>query len=322
MDKIKKAGSKKKVDASMQCPYCKTYKVLSRRVTYKSKNKIPDKKVPISRTYRCSECGKNFTINLSTKDIRIIIMSDTHCGHITGLTPPPWQQTNNDKFSQFQKETWEWFCNTIDQHKPFDILIANGDLIDGRQEKQGGDELITGSRIEQVKMAAEVLERTGAYKKYLTRGTPYHVGKLEQWEDIIAENVKGIIKNNLYLNINGCIFDVRHKTGRSNIPHGRFTQMARAAMWNDLINASNGKKANVIIRSHVHYSIYGGHNNNSLFFTTCCLQGNSNYGQKECEGNIDYGFHIIDIDNNGLITNFKTFQPEFTVDFNEILEIV
>jgi hypothetical protein len=32
----------------------------------------------------------------------------------------------------------------IERLKPIDMLLLNGDLIDGRQEKGNGDELITG----------------------------------------------------------------------------------------------------------------------------------------------------------------------------------
>jgi hypothetical protein len=268
-------------------------------------------------------CSKYFSENINKAgELRCVVISDLHCGHITGLTPPEFQQINTGKYGDFQKESWIWYTNMIERLKPIDVLIVNGDAIDGRQEKSGGCELITGNRITQTDMATECILKMNAKKIYIVRGTPYHTGKEEDWEDIIAKNVDAVsVSSHLKLSINGCIFDVRHKTGRSNIPHGRFTMMARTAMWNDLMNSHESKKANVIIRSHVHYHIFGGHSNNRVFMTTPALQGQSEYGLKECEGNVDYGIIHFDITESGTIRDWKFYKAHFEADMNEIQEV-
>ena len=89
----------------------------------------------------------------TNKSKRILVMGDTHCGHIAGLTPPEWHFNSNNKssitlkkrnvFAKLQKEMWNWYIETIESLKPFDTLFCMGDLIDGRGEASGGTELLT-----------------------------------------------------------------------------------------------------------------------------------------------------------------------------------
>ena len=317
MSKLIRAGQAKRADASLVCKYCGSSKILATKIyTYKESGNS-------ARRYRCSDCGVHFKVNIGNKEhVRVLIISDTHCGHVTGLTPPEYQQVKKE-FSQFQKDGWLWYYNMLNRLKPIDVLICNGDLIDGRQERSGGSELITGNRVEQCDMAIECIRNVGAKKTYIVRGTPYHTGKLEDWEDIIAKNTNACdIGNRLKININGCIIDTRHKVGRSTIPHGRFTQMAKAAMWDDLQTIGKSDyRSNIIIRSHVHYHVFGGHSNNRIFMTTPALQGRTNYGDKECEGSIDYGFVKIDIDNNGLVDNWKCYTASLDTNNIPIIDV-
>jgi hypothetical protein len=170
-------------------------------------------------------------------------------------------------------------------------------------------------------MAVDCINQINAKQVYMTYGTPYHTGKIESFEEIIADRVDAVLKNKLRLNINGCIIDVRHKIGGSTIPHGRFTQIAKEAMWDDLKNIDKAEKANVIIRSHVHYHVFGGHSNNRIFFTTPALQGWTEYGDRECSGSVDYGFITFDIDEFGLIHDFKFYKALFNTNINEIINV-
>ena len=293
----------------IECPYCHSKRLINRKNYYNKKG--------YGIQYKCRDCSKYFVVNKNhIKGARVLVMSDLHCGHITGLTPPQYQQDGIN--GGFQRESWMWFKNTIERIKPIDVLIVNGDAIDGRQEKSGGKELITGDRLTQVNMAVECINAVHAKKIYIVKGTPYHTGKEEDLENLIYEKVGAeSISAHLKLLINNCLFDVRHKTGRSNIPHGRFTAMARTAMWNDLMNHTEENKANIIIRSHVHYHIYGGHSNNRIFMTTPALQGDTEYGYKECEGNVDYGVIYFDITKNGIVKDWRMLKAIFETKLNK-----
>jgi hypothetical protein len=60
-------------------------------------------------------------------------------------------------------------------------------------------------------------------------------------------------------------------------------------------NYQDRPKADVFVRSHVHYhvliNLLG-----RIAFTTPALQINSSYGERQCAGIIDYGFMVVEVD--------------------------
>jgi hypothetical protein len=93
---------------------------------------------------------------------RIIVLGDLHCGHVAGLTPPAYQYkeveestTKHNKWAKLQNDLWIQYINLLERYKPFDVGFAMGDLIDGKEAKSGGTELIYSDRNSQVDMSAK-----------------------------------------------------------------------------------------------------------------------------------------------------------------------
>ena len=242
------------------------------------------------------------------KFLRTLLMGDTHCGHNVGLTPPRhWADPDaNPKLARIQRELWGFFSNTVKRLQPIDRLIFNGDAIDGKGARSGGSEQITTDRTVQCEMAAECINFVKAKKVLMLYGTPYHVGKDEDWEYLVAKQVKNLIKigGHEWPVINGLVFDVKHKIGSSSIPHGRMTALARAKMWNQIWHAEHEKqpKADVFIRSHVHYHVECS-GDGWRAMTLPALQGyGSNFGARECEGIVEIGMVKFDVFENGEYT--------------------
>lgn len=236
---------------------------------------------------------------------RVVTISDLHCGHEFGLTPPAWQYKNDGhpriaKAAKFQRALWSFATEALDDLKPIDVLICNGDAIDGKGDKSGGIEQITTDRLEQCEMAAEFINYAEAKQVRLLYGTRYHVGKDEDFEQVLAERVNGSIQGHGFFDVNGCIFDVKHKVGSSSIPHGRMTALARARLWNTVWSQEHERqpKANIIQRSHVHYFNYAG-GRDWLAMTVPALSYGTSYGIRECEGIVDIGMIVVDIDKAG-----------------------
>jgi len=229
---------------------------------------------------------------------RFVIGSDMHCGHRVGLTPPFWQSaTRGNKYHRIQVELWDEFTSIIDYLKPIDILAMNGDCIDGRGDRSGGTELIVLDRRDQIKMAAAAINYCGADKVVITRGTPYHVGKKEEWENDLADQVKcNKIGDHEFYKVNGVIFDIKHHIGSSAIPHGQFTPVARDRLWNLIWSEYEMQpKADILIRSHVHYFL-GMMGVDYEAYVTPALQGmGSKYGAKICSGLVHWGLIWFDI---------------------------
>ena len=238
---------------------------------------------------------------------RMLILSDLHSGHAVGITPPsfnPYFPGGNNADSEYRSMLYAWAKKEIKALGPIDITVHNGDAIDGEGWRSGGSEIIAQDRNEQVLMAQKFLEEIDTKDLRLTYGTAYHTGDHEDYEDTLASNL-GCPKPQAVLNleINGLVFNFKHKVGGSQIPHGRMTAQLRDKLWND-IWAQRGEfpRSNVQVRSHNHYFVFGG-NYDMLLFGTPALQGyGSKYGQRIMSGTVDFGFVHMDIDEKGRLS--------------------
>ena len=233
---------------------------------------------------------------------RMLVISDFHCGHEVGLTPPRWNpEYAADHMTQYRAFMWDQFSKAVKALQPIDILVANGDLIDGRSTKTGSLELIVLDRELQAKMAVDIIRFIGAPKVYITRGTDYHVGNEESWENLVANDLNAErIGDVISLDVNGLMFNLRHHVGGSQTPIGRTTPLARELVWNALWAQHKGfPQADVIVRSHVHYHSYAGFPG-CLAMTTPALQGyGTRYGERRLSGLIDMGITHFDIVSKG-----------------------
>jgi hypothetical protein len=243
------------------------------------------------------------------KTRRGIAESDYHTGHWAGLTPPTeWANPNGDEDyhkprHDAQAALWNWRAKTLKEIGPVDFHFMNADLIDGRGERSGSTELQIVDRTRQVNaalLAARMVKLRDGGSRVMTRGTPYHTGQIEDFEDSIAESLDCHIGDHVYPEVNGVVFDLKHKVGSSSVPHGRMTALARQRLWNALLSGegqhANGQpRANVLIRSHVHYHAFCG-GADWLAMTLPCLQyPNSKYGMRQCDGEVTMGLTYWEI---------------------------
>lgn len=240
----------------------------------------------------------------------VVIVSDMQCGNVYGLTPPSEFKASHHR--KLQEETYDAYVAMTKRWAEPDILVHNGDAIDGRQLKQGGAELITPDRTVQCDMAYELLTLWKPKQVYMTYGSPYHVGQdAEDYERLIMQKFKdakvpATIEGHLFLDVEGLIFDIRHKINTSIIPYGRATALLRELMW-ALVKEANatGPKVDVLIRSHAHYHVWteipgkGG-------LKYCCITpglqlARGRFGSRECTGEIHWGAMRLIVDKGQII---------------------
>lgn len=234
----------------------------------------------------------------------VVIISDLHCGSTYGITPPDeWKSPNKE----IQEEAWNEYCRIANMWNSPDILIVNGDAIEGNQSRQGGAELLTPDRTVQGDMAVTAISKLRAKNTFMTYGTPYHVGeKAEDFERGIAKDLKAKIEGRLYLNVEGVILDVRHKIGTSAVPHGRATAILREMMW-ALIKEANetGPHVDVIVRSHAHYNISinvpGKKDMRRAIITPGLQLARGRFGSRECSGETHWGAIRLTVDKGQVI---------------------
>ena len=228
---------------------------------------------------------------------KVVIISDLHSGHVVGLTPPEWQlkpvkhDRKHNKHIYIQQALWREYVKMVRKIGRVDVLIVNGDCIEGKGEKSGGTELITTDRSKQCEIAIGCINRINADKIFMTYGTPYHTGATEDWEDKIHDDLHAEkIGSHEWISVNGCIFDCKHNIGSSSIPHGIATPLLRDRVWNALWALRDEQPhGDIIVRSHVHiYCRIDTADYEAL--STPALQGmGSKFGSRKCSRTVDFG---------------------------------
>ena len=255
------------------------------------------------------------------KSKKILVISDTHCGHRSGLISPEMDSRpgggNTDALERFAFRRWHWdkFSSVLDTVGKVDIVIANGDLIDGPEPGSGGTELILVDRQDQVAVATDVLKHIkGSPKFFLSYGTGYHTGNVEDWERDIAKAIGGKIGDEDNISVNGVVINYRHHLSGSSVPHGRFTAIAREKLWKD-IWALRGEypTSNIIIRSHVHYhsAISGYDIGPWIAFSTPALQGYHSKYSRRVTGTVDMGVVLLEIEDGDFSFRPIIWRQEF-----------
>lgn len=237
---------------------------------------------------------------------RVIIMGDTHCGSSSGLTPPSYDSEPGDpksmEFALYDLRRWHWeqFSASIDKYGPFDICIANGDLIEGTQRRSNGNDLLNQDRLWQANMATQIIRKIGAEKNVFTLGTPYHVGDPEDFEQLVAEEFDAVAKKEVLVNANGVMIHATHHAPGSQNPNTRQNRLGvDAAIIRKRVYEGRLQKVDLFFRSHAHYS--GTVRDGGLEgwrVPALQLVNTSKYGRAFAM-DLDYGFLVCDIYGQG-----------------------
>lgn len=251
--------------------------------------------------------GKRTIERVNTSYRRILVVSDLHCGARYGMAPPRHDKVSipYDPFEFWDQatETWDWWTDILKLLGEIDIMIVCGDAIDGRGNLSRGVEQVTTNRIDQAMMAYDCLKIVKPKHVEMVFGTPYHVGKGESFERLICQKfidsgVSARISDHAKPIVNNYQFDIRHKVGKSSVPYGGMTPLMKQKVWNTIWTEQGGqKKANVIIRGHIHeHLICSQPSLNFLAFSCPTLCGwGSKYGQQQCDGLVQTGLVVLDI---------------------------
>ena len=123
------------------------------------------------------------------------------------------------------------------------------------------------------------------------------------------------------IDINGAIFDIKHKIGGSSIEHGRHTAISKERWWNILWqDVDNSAKADVLIRAHVHY-YRGAFGPDWVGWTMPALQSlGTKFGSRQCVGTVDYGVVEVNVTEKGEVT-WKPHLCKFPAAQRELYHI-
>lgn len=241
------------------------------------------------------------------------MISDLHCGHQFGLAHP------EDCVNDVQRKAWDFVEEGLRKYAPYDVVLTNGDAIDGNAHRNGGIELITTDRLQQCDMATKILRKIAYIGKncpeyYFTRGTPYHTGQEEDFENVIAQAFaiegKASIGETMLINIEDVVFNLKHKIGGGVLPHTKASPLLRDVLMAIIKENIEGKvRADVFVRSHVHSHIFVEAMRRTALITPA-LEINSAYGQRQCSGLTDFGFVICEVEKGKILRWIKWINDE------------
>jgi len=180
--------------------------------------------------------------------MRIVMLADLHIGSRWALTDPkvtpaycPGKQIQEKLYSK-------WLEATSGKWRRPDVLVLNGDLVDGQGRKSSGVEQWTTDPWEQIEHAAELIRMWKAKKIYVIGGTDYHqlLGNTGfEMEELLArelkaefypnqENVPDSMKKrsgyHWFLTFDKVTVHFAHHVGVSKVFHYMSTPIAREMM--------------------------------------------------------------------------------------------
>ncbi len=245
------------------------------------------------------------------RDRTVVAIADLHCGHRAGLIPPSWQYSpiaedpTQAKWGKIQEELWSAYSQLASEYKKPDLLIVNGDLIDGPGPKSGGTEQVTTDLQVQCEMARIAIELWEPKRVIASYGTPYHAGFAGQdWEKLVIRVLGdgAEIHSHPFIEVNGVMFDVRHYGGRPQLPYNKGTSLGKQWLYNLLWSIREEQpRAGVILRAHIHNAgfVGGYHPDWVAFFQPGLQAAGTIYSGRQCSNTVDWGIIAFSVSPTG-----------------------
>lgn len=255
---------------------------------------------------------------------RILILSDTHSGHPLGLTPP--RLWVDPQYMELQKITYEWLKGELAGvlKQPIDMLLLNGDLIQGAPHNDTL-ELITTNFKRQAEIFLECMADLGLQKikkKRATFGTPIHVTKGFDSEELITENFTMPRPVDTYrFKPNGLQIAARHHGRSSTTPYGQGTQLWKEwvrEQLNMMVAEMAEDAADLIIRSHVHYFLFMEMAAGYALSTPCLQLPGSIFGRRMMPAYYDVGFVVLMVNPDGTPHPEKHIMPKIIINGGKV----
>lgn len=216
-------------------------------------------------------------------------LGDIHAGSRAAICVPDMELCGGGSFrySAAQRGLYEAWCGLSKEWANSDVLIVNGDAIEGQARKESGVPCWSTDLDDQLQCAELLVKEFGAKKIYIINGTGYHTdagGKSLEChlgDRLGAEKIGAGGQRSaeeIFLTVGGLTFHAAHHIS---IGTGWYktTPLARELVF-ALLNESDFHKTDVILRSHVHY-FCGVEFHRQHGFTLPCWQLRTRYMMKK-----------------------------------------
>lgn len=255
--------------------------------------------------------------------MKVGIIADLHAGSMFAPWPADADLSTKGRYipnigQQYLNENLARIAREI---PPLDVLILDGDIIDGNQWRNQGRFVVEEDPQFQARAAKKLLEPFVAKSRviYACEGTQYHDGEVATWSENLAKDLGAIPQDEHYawdwllLEINGVKFDVAHH--QSYMIRYRSTPAERELQFSAMLPDS----PDVIVRAHVHNYLMlqmpTGRGGIQTFVSCPPWQMSSHYCHTSTIPNrkveLVLGMVVIDLDNGVTVKPYVFEHPPF-----------
>jgi hypothetical protein len=231
------------------------------------------------------------------RDRLVVAMSDLHCGHWSGVTPPGWQQRSaHPARAAWQEHAWASYLALAQRIGRPDVLLVVGDAVSLTDPQWGAGEQVEGDPLQCRTMAVQAIQEWRARTVVIVRGTARHVtGAGIDLEDLIAEAFDVQAHDHAFCEVNGHIIDAKHHVGRTQTNAAMLAEYRANREWYE-----DGVQplAQTIVRGHIHYGTLT-QPSGWTGLTLPGLQGPTTYGARRCRWPVHWGLAWATIDTGG-----------------------
>ena len=189
-------------------------------------------------------------------------MSDWHVGSRFGISHPDYISRAEARRSDCTI-LYNSLMEIRDQIGKIDVLILGGDIADGWNPKEHGDDR-TATEDQQVEIATKLVrELKGSPTIYAVDGTCYHRGS-RKLDELIADRV-GAVEHHHYRSRAPPLWDFQVQDVNFNIAHpitiskSTWQYQSTPIAREEVLAILNQNPANIVLRFHAHYWVYVGY---------------------------------------------------------------
>lgn len=188
---------------------------------------------------------------------RVVVIGDLHIGSILGVVPHSYnpKKGDTDKLYDLRESGTEWLFREIGALGPIDYLILNGDLVEGKNYKGHGREVIMPDMSDQMRAARDLIMDIPTPHKYVfIAGTAYHTVNGGDAEKTIASYFNEELWTFDTLYIEGVRFRFRHHLSNNTSPISEATGIVKELVKDQqaMIKEKSYYPNSVLVFSHTH----------------------------------------------------------------------
>jgi hypothetical protein len=197
-----------------------------------------------------------------------------------------------------------------------DILVLNGDLIEGPNKRGNGLGVWTTDIHAQAQCSATLIDMIRCKQIYVTQGSTYHTGN-PTGDKIVCDLIRGNwLGEWQFIEINNALkVYLKHYGDYSSVPYSRCTGQRKQA----LIARSQGTDLDILINSHTHHFNFSG-DSNDLSISVPCWKGIDEFIGKKSIEQPDNGYVLIKVDGPAFTWDYNLFTIPFQL-YNKTTKI-